>query len=187
MIYFDMDGVLADFEGFFHDNNIKFDFENHEKECWQVVSDTPNFYAKLKPIENAIELFKYCKEKYGAEILSAVPKPFRNVPTAADDKREWLRYHIDEKTAQEAHLCYRAEKENFCKNPDDILIDDYEINIREWDKKGGMGILFTNIEDVKKKLDEIMAKNKISNYDKMKNKYEKSNNNILKEDLEYEG
>ncbi len=157
-IYFDMDGVLADFEGYYHDNGIPFDFDDHEEESWDVVRNTPNFYYVLKPIKGALELFKKFSESYDCIILSAKPKPFRGVPTAEEDKINWLIKYLGQEVADKANICYREDKEKFCTGSQDILVDDYEINIEEWTKKGGTGVLFKDAESAEKQLNDILSK-----------------------------
>ena len=38
----------------------------------------------------------------------------------------------------------------FCKGNEYILIDDFEKNVQEWQNNGGVGIVFTNPDDVLK-------------------------------------
>ena len=51
------------------------------------------------------------------------------------------------------HLVVRSQKKDFAKGGN-LLIDDYEKNIKEWESAGGQGILHTNtnktIQELKK-------------------------------------
>lgn len=157
-IYFDMDGVLADF-----DRGIE-ELCSMEKqkqgeasaasddELWDAVRGVENFYDKLEPVKGAVEMFKALWEKYGdrCEILSAVPKPHRNIPSAREDKTKWVRRLLSDQVV--INLVYRAEKQDFVKGKGCILIDDYQINIDEWNQAGGTGILFESAEGVVEKL-----------------------------------
>ena len=91
-------------------------------------------------------------KKYGddCQILSAVPKPERNIPTAGDDKRRWVKRLLSPEVT--VNIVLRKEKLDFCTGPDCILIDDYDKNIAEWTLKGGTGILFTSVESAEKQL-----------------------------------
>ena len=49
----------------------------------------------------------------------------------------------------------RKEKQDYCKGPEDILIDDREKTIREWRDQGGTGILYVSPEKTLKELEEL--------------------------------
>ena len=162
-IFFDMDGVLANFEKGLRDlcgiepveqgkSNSKLD-----DMIWDAVRSVDHFYDKLEPIPGSFDLFHRMHEKYGddCQILSAVPKPERNIPEAGDDKRNWVRRLLspDAKT----NIVLRKEKPDYCTGPDCVLIDDYEKNITEWTLMGGTGILFVSAEDAERRLKELEA------------------------------
>ncbi len=160
-IYFDMDGVLADFT-----RGIKelcgFDpavqGESNEKEddrIWNAVRSVDHFYDRLEPVPGSFELFLRIYEKYGddCQILTAVPKPKRNIPEAGDDKRRWVKRLLAPEV--KINIVLRKEKPDYCTGPDCILIDDYEKNIREWEAIGGTGILFNSAEDAEDRLKEL--------------------------------
>lgn len=146
-IYFDMDGVLADF-----DRGVKeiLGFsQGWEEFMWDEMKKHPHFYYDLKPIEDAVELFKEVWKKYGdnCQILSAYPKPFRGIDEAYNDKILWIKKYLGEGII--ANLVYREEKVNFIKDSQSVLVDDYDKNIDEWNMKGGTGILFTTASQVR--------------------------------------
>ena len=69
IIYFDMDGVLADYEGA---ANYK---DNPEKE-------TNGFFTNLEPIKGAVEAFKKLSEHYDCYFLSTAPwSNIQNAPS----------------------------------------------------------------------------------------------------------
>lgn len=152
-IYFDMDGVLADFDrGVEEILGFKQEWEEF---MWEEMKKHPHFYYDLKPIEEAVELFKDIRKEYGdnCQILSAYPKPFRGIDEAFNDKIMWIKKYLGEGIT--ANLVYREEKVNYIKDSQSILIDDYDKNINEWNDKGGTGILFTNAKQVRKALNNI--------------------------------
>ncbi len=158
-IYFDMDGVLADFDRGIQelcgldpmDQSVR--SEEKTEEMWSAVRNVPHFYLKLKPLEEGMEVFRIlyetCPEK--VQILSAQPKQKRRIHTAEQDKREWCGQYLPDIPI---NITLRKEKPNFAA-PGNILIDDYDVNIRQWEKAGGIGILFTGKEDVLKKLKDL--------------------------------
>ncbi len=160
-IYFDMDGVLAnfakgirDFGGF--DPAVQ--GESNEKLddlIWDIVRRTEHFYDRLEPIPGSFELFRSLYDKYGddCQILSAVPKPKRNIPETGDDKRRWVARLLSPEI--QVNIVLRKEKPDYCTGKNSILIDDYDKNIKEWEEMGGTGILFTSAEETEKKLKEL--------------------------------
>ena len=160
-IYFDMDGVLADFDRGLKElcNFEKVDqslaTEENDRALWQAVRNASHFYGRLEPMPGAVDMFNTIYELYGdkCEILSAVPKPHRGVVSAREDKISWVRRILSESVT--VNLVYRAEKKNFVRGKGSILIDDYDINIREWIELGGTGILFTTAEECLKQLEDL--------------------------------
>ena len=162
-IYFDMDGVLANFnKGVIDLLHLKpmnqsdpFDYKKTNA-LYAKMRTVDHYYDKLEPIQEAVDLLLELYEKYGddVQILTAIPKPHRGIITASEDKINWTKRLISDKI--KINICYRAEKTNFCTGADCILIDDYDKNIREWETLGGTGILYTNIEDVKNALNKIL-------------------------------
>lgn len=142
-IYFDMDGVLADF-----DRGVEeiLGFKGEWKEeYWDEMKKHPHFYYDLKPVEGALDLFKKTREQYGdrCQILSAYPKPFRGIDEAYNDKIRWINRYLGNGVT--VNLVFREEKINYCNNSNCVLVDDYDLNIDEWCDKGGTGILFKNV------------------------------------------
>ena len=160
-IYFDMDGVLADFTRGIKDL-CGFDpaaqGESGEKEddrIWDAVRNVGHFYDRLEPVPGSFGLFRRLYEKYGdgCQILTAVPKPKRNIPTAGDDKRRWVKRLLSSEVI--VNIVLRKEKPDYCTGPDCILIDDYEKNTREWETIGGTAILFESAEKAEERLKEL--------------------------------
>ena len=161
-IYFDMDGVLADFErGIREICGVEpipqGDSRDQEKEdkMWNLVKEAGHFYDMLEFMPGAEELFDTVYGKYGdkCEILSGIPKARRGIDSAADDKTNWIRRLLSKDIKM--NLVYRRDKVGFCHGEGDILIDDYEKNIKEWNENGGTGILHTGAEETLNKLKEL--------------------------------
>ena len=148
-IYFDMDGVLADFERGVREichlepisQNAKNNDSQEEEKMWEGIRLAGNFYDRLEFMPGAKELFDEVYGKYGdkCEILTGIPKPKRGVVTAGEDKKSWVKRLLSEDI--KVNIVYREQKPQFCTGKDCILIDDLGKNIREWEASGGTGIL----------------------------------------------
>ena len=148
-IYFDMDGVLADFNG------GVIDFcdmeapslsgpEDKEKdaEMWRRIKNVDHFYANLDELPGSRCLFETLYKKYRdkCEILSSIPKPERGIEHAKEDKIDWIRRKFS-RDIKINIVESKKEKKNFCKGKGCILIDDMEQNILDWKAAGGTGVM----------------------------------------------
>ena len=158
-IYFDMDGVLADFDrGVIKLCGIEpMDQLTRSEEdniiFWEHIARIKHFYDKLEPMDGALEMLNLICEKYGdkVEILTGIPKPYRNIPTAGEDKINWVRRLLDKNL--KINIVFREDKKQFCTGKDCILVDDLKTNIDEWEESCGTGILHISPEDTMKRLE----------------------------------
>lgn len=159
-IYFDMDGVLADFDKglleFCHLSPISQSekTESQDTEMWNAIRQVEHFYDKLKPMPGAMEMFRVIYEKYGnrCEILTGIPKKKRGIVTAGEDKIAWAHRILTPDIV--VNIVYAEDKKNFCTGSDCVLIDDMSKNINAWINSGGTGILFESFELTMKLLRE---------------------------------
>ena len=160
-IYFDMDGVLADFNrgvrelcGMDAPDQEKPDPEK-DNVMWERIRKADHFYDRLELMPGAKEMFDRLWEKYGdkCEILTGVPKPKRGIPEAGDDKTAWVRRLLSKDI--KVNIVLRAEKIEKCTGPEAILIDDLEKTIREWRELGGTGILHVDAETTLAELEKL--------------------------------
>ncbi len=160
-IYFDMDGVLADFDrGVIELANAKPRNQLHstpeeDKILWDAVRKVDHFYDKLELMDNAKELFDLVYNKYQdkCEVLTGIPKPHKNILNAGEDKISWMHRILSKNIV--INIVYKEQKKDFCTGPDCILIDDLETNINEWRKLGGTGILHKNAKDTINELKKL--------------------------------
>jgi len=157
-LYFDMDGVLADFDrgvvelcGLPAIPQGKQTPEETDR-LYDTMRGVPHFYGSLKPIDGAIEFFREMYEKFGDKvgILTGIPKPRRGIDEAAEDKRNWLKQYLP--GDYEVNIVYRVEKPKLCTGKGCVIIDDYISNVKAWEQAGGTGILHTNFKETREKL-----------------------------------
>ena len=142
IIYLDMDGVLADFEGYAYGVCPEWKTEI-EKKNWGRFGSELELFAKLSPMTDALELYHGCVEVAGdknlVQILTALPNR-ADFKHAAKDKIDWARKYISPDIR--VHFGpYAQDKQYHQQHPYDVLIDDKELNIAQWENAGGIGIV----------------------------------------------
>ena len=141
-IYCDLDEVLVDFmRG--ANAAVGGDFRKMDKdERWNKVNQTKGFWSNLGWKPNAKRLHSFII-KYNPHVLSAYTG---RDPTSKVGKMKWLKKNANFKRGN-IHLVLRSQKKDFATTDEkpNILIDDYDKNIREWEAKGGIGILHTDV------------------------------------------
>ncbi len=162
-IYFDMDGVLADFERGVKEickmnapsQNDKDRSRDLDEEMWRRVREIEHFYDELEPMSGAKELFDAVYTKYGdkCEILTGIPKPKRGIVNAAEDKKRWIGRLFSKDL--KVNIVFREEKPQYCTGKGCILIDDMEKNIKEWEDMGGTGIVNVSAASTMKALKKM--------------------------------
>lgn len=156
IVYVDMDGVLADFFGkVAKEHDVEYWREIHRKDLGiDQVAKEPGFFEMLPVLPNAGRLMKaviHLANKYS--ILSS--PLLSNVEQSSEEKSEWLRRHLPNHPPQA--IIFDHEKYKFAKQPDgtpNILIDDWDTNIKLWEANGGIGILYKD-EDYKEAIEKL--------------------------------
>ena len=161
-IYFDMDGVLADFDrGVWeichmksYDQNGKWD-PAYDDLMWEALRKADHFYDRLEMMPGAKEMFDAVYGKYGedCEILTGIPREERGIVDAVSDKIAWSHRLLSENV--KVHTVCRKHKIQFCTGPEAVLIDDREKTIREWRDLDGTGILHVSPEKTLRELEEL--------------------------------
>lgn len=154
-IYFDLDGVLADYKGCVESHGLIYVPSTKRTPEQNIImhegiKQIPHFYYQLPPIKGTVDLFLTLKNTYHCEILSAIPKEKWGFETVIEDKQAWVRKYLGSDV--KVNLVKRADKPLFCKGKDSILIDDKLTNIEAWIASGGTGILFRTPEETAKLL-----------------------------------
>lgn len=139
ILNFDLDGVLADFEGFFLNMFGRRHDSMSDKEMWKVIGNYGTFFYDLPVMdERGIELVKELDFLgWEVNILTACPRSFYT--DSALQKKEWVRKHIGP-NFRTLPVMGGKNKHLFMHKTGDILIDDYDKNLIPWTESGGLVI-----------------------------------------------
>lgn len=110
-LFFDMDGVLVDFE-----SGLAQQDKQTLKEYEGRYDEIPGLFGLMQPMPGAIEAVHKLNEHYDCYILSTAPW---NNPSAWSDKVTWITKHLDDVFHKKMVITHCK---NLCKG--DILIDD---------------------------------------------------------------
>ena len=141
-IYCDLDEVLVDFKQGAN-AAVGGDFVKMDKdERWNKINQTKGFWANLSWKPNAKRLHDFII-RYNPHVLSAYTG---RDPTSKVGKMKWLKKNAGFKRAN-IHLVLRSQKQSYATTNEkpNVLIDDFDKNIREWQAAGGIGILHTDV------------------------------------------
>ena len=110
-LFFDMDGVLVDFQ-----SGINKLSEETKREYEGRLDEVPSIFSLMVPMSGAIEAAHKLSEHYEVYILSTAPW---NNPSAWSDKVKWITKHLDD-------VFHKRMVITHCKNlcHGDFLIDD---------------------------------------------------------------
>lgn len=138
-VYFDLDGVLADFDAKTSMNG-KFSSAVFRREVMEE-----KIFENLEPMLSGFKLLKEL-EKFDVtiEILSSLGSPHSEDMQleVAEQKKAWLaNYGLGHLTAN--FVTHKGKKKLFA-TPHSILIDDTIQNIYDWNENGGLGMFYIN-------------------------------------------
>lgn len=128
IIYFDMDGVLTNFKKRIEEYKAK--GKKTDYEFWISLEELP--------IRSVVDYLKSSGYKVG--IISALPNKPKQAFDAKLGKKIWLNNHYNG-VFDDIQITSNP-KGSFCKNTNDILIDNKQSNIDDWNSAGGIGIFF---------------------------------------------
>lgn len=164
IVYFDMDGVLADFDRGLRElcgitpipvNDIT--DHAYEEDMWAAIRAVPHFYGRLMPMPGALDMVRQIRDMgLPCEILTGIPRPRRGIDSAAADKAAWVERYLS--PAIKTNIVFRADKPRFCKGPECVLIDDTLSNIAAWNAAGGTGILHERPEETLRQVAEAVER-----------------------------
>lgn len=143
VVYVDMDGVLADFFGeIAREHEVEYWREIHRQDIGiDQVARVPGFFENLPLMPHAAQLMMGVLSLCNNYSILSSPL-LSDVDGSAEGKAEWLNKHLDQHPPES--ITFDHEKYRYAKQANgtpNILIDDFETNIKLWESHGGIGIL----------------------------------------------
>ena len=136
-IYFDMDGVMADWDGQWNTHFPDINLDEHDRPILKKIIEIPNFWTDIPFIDSIKPLWDYCYYKYDIATLSS-PLDYDH-DRCITQKDLFLDKYLGDYEF-ERHYKQHADKCLFA-GPDTLLIDDKLSNVEEFRAKGGYAIL----------------------------------------------
>jgi 5'(3')-deoxyribonucleotidase len=178
-IYLDMDDVLVDFEGGLKAFNTSHDIDparlDIHRDHWtikQIEGDkfvvdcmnTKGFFRNLKMKEGADRLWMMAGPMT-VSVLTAWPTTCNDKERVGLEKREWIEENFGQIHDGRFVYCAREDKSKYAASWKEgyqtgmnVLVDDMESNIKAWEKNGGIGILFKNMQQAVEDLNNTINK-----------------------------
>ena len=149
IIYFDMDGVLADFDLAYRQAMGVPVTEFNKLPCAKkdkIKEDifSYDYFRNMKPIQKGLELLKFYQDHYETVVILSATSDTSHKEEVERAKREWLQQHVGDIPAyfsERAEFKYQAMK-LFPSFTSHVLIDDRLKSLDPWIGNGGVGILF---------------------------------------------
>ncbi len=147
-IFVDMDGVLADLfnhVGELHDVEHYTQMTVAQWETFFKESNAYELFRDLPAFSTANDLLHLVVDFGGGYSILSSPLDF-DKKGSIKGKKEWLEKHI---IVPADEIIFEHEKYKYAKQPDgtpNILIDDYGVNIRQWEDAGGIAIKYQSDE-----------------------------------------
>ena len=160
-IYLDMDGVVADFDQRFRDlsgmSPDEFTSKYGKNAFWDFIDEGNNkikFWVGIPPMEGAKELVDYVSQHdYSMLTAPSIKKQSRL------GKNLWIRNHTGDVFPSKPHVIFKSAKTKHLVKPSltkfDILIDDKQSTIDNWNNAGGTGILYLSASQVISQLQKL--------------------------------
>lgn len=144
VVYVDMDGVLADMFGEVarREGAPTWRKARKIKDRIDQVAQEPGFFRELPVLPQAGKLIHGVLKQAGVYSILSSPL-MSDIEQSSREKAEWLEKKLRNVPPQS--IIFDHHKEKFAKQSDgtpNILIDDWDSNIKLWEANGGIGILY---------------------------------------------
>lgn len=138
VVYFDLDGVLADFDGRVEMLTKTKRTLLTTKQLWAAVNKDTEFFRSLEPFESMVTVARHLIELgVDVRVLTATGNEYSVV---APQKMAWVQEHLGLDKHKVVIVKSGTDKAVWA-TPNSILVDDTPKVINAWREAGGVGIL----------------------------------------------
>lgn len=141
-IYFDMDGVLCDFNGHYKSLFGKFPHEEVKPVMWKNIYRHGSFFKDLPWLEEGKRLFWQLFDHHFNASQMGVLSAYGGKVDCYEQKLEWADRELFILDAEEIILVPDKKHKARYAKPYYVLIDDRKENVDQWREAGGIGIHF---------------------------------------------
>ena len=141
-VYFDMDGVIADWEEGFKDTFPNMSIEEYNRlpkdlkaKYKDNIANDKSYYYRLKPMKAGIGYLRYLVDAgYDVEILTSCGEI--NTKEVVKQKKRWVKKHLSGLNIKFNYTTKSEDKARYATK-DTVLIDDREKSIVPFKRAGG--------------------------------------------------
>lgn len=139
--YFDMDGVLCDFDGFYKSLFGKFPREEVKSTMWKNIYRHGSFFKDLPWLKEGQALYAAAWDQFGSASLGVL-SAYGSKVDCYEQKLEWADENLMLYSPQQIILVPDKKHKARYSRPHYVLIDDKKENVDQWREAGGTGIHF---------------------------------------------
>jgi 5'(3')-deoxyribonucleotidase len=159
IIYFDMDGVLCDFDGAYEElTGQRWDHAFTDKtrseavrslspeekaQKWAMLNPYPNFFLDLLWYPGSKAMLERVRDRVGIERIGILSAASSHVPQSVEQKYQWLERETPW-ILPANRLVVKRKRDKTLHAKDNVLVDDFDFNTDRWTKAGGHAVLFFN-------------------------------------------
>lgn len=150
IFYFDLDGVLANFEG----KIVSIFGEPYSTQLWpRIAAEYPHIFKFLDPIHPMVMLFNSMSlGGYDVRVLSAKPSMI-DMRYVEQDKISWCSERLN---TNNVTIVNKAEDKQRYSREGVVLIDDNVISCEQWSSRGGIALLHKTYAQTRRNVDAIL-------------------------------
>ena len=154
-VYVDMDGVIADFDKGIENITGKRPDVLTKDDMWKAIErhGRVRFFADLPWMDGGEEMWMFIVNNFlNVKILTALGKQDLVDGKNTKGKRAWLQRNIPSLSDSDIIMVANKHKKRHYSKSGDIIIDDREVVVDEWNKNGGIGLLYKTASETIERL-----------------------------------
>lgn len=153
-VFLDSDGVLCAFDAHVMQfSGGKSPRELGNEALWALVNSIPDFWLTMPLMPGARDLVAAAK-RIDPDVCILTGCPRTGYEVAAEQKPIKLGAYFP---GVRVITCLSRHKPQYMEKPGDVLVDDFIVNVRRWERAGGTAIHYWNAAQAIHDLNQIAA------------------------------